>query len=118
MTEEHDPLLQALFAESQAVTTDDRFTENVMTKTYALRQKLIATGAVVSVLLIIYTVLFGAPLQDFAIFIAQFLSTNIINIGESWFALIIAPLNSYAGLLALLFKGLLAIQKKLRLVSL
>jgi len=118
MTEERDPLLQALFADSHAEATDDEFTRNVMTKTYALRQKLIATGTVAGVLLILYTVLFGAPLQDFAILIAQFLSTNIINIGESWIALLISPLNSFAGLLALLFKGLLALQKKLRLISL
>jgi len=42
MTEERDPLLQSLFAESQVVTADDGFTKKVLTKTYALRQKLIA----------------------------------------------------------------------------
>ena len=118
MTEQRDPLLQALFAESQGIATDDKFTESVMMKTYALRQKLIATGIIVSLLLILYTVLFGAPLQDFAILNAQFLSTNIINIGESWVALLVSPLNSLAGLLTLLFIGFLILQKKLRLISL
>ena len=118
MTEERDPLLQSLFAESQVVTADDGFTKKVLTKTYALRQKLIVMGVIVGVLLILYTVLFGAPLQGFAVLIAQFLSRELIDLGESWLALIVSPLNSFAGLLALLFKGFFMLQKKLRLISL
>lgn len=118
MTEDHDPLLQSLFTESQAVSTDDEFTENVMTKTYARRRKVIAAGVIASALLILYTVLFGAPLQEFIILIAQFLSTELIDVGESWLALIVSPLNSVAGLVVLLFKGFLTLQKKLRLISL
>ena len=118
MTDERDPLLQSLFTESQAVSTDDEFTQNVMTKTYALRRKVITAGVIASALLILYIVLFGAPLQVFAILIAQFLSTELIDMGESWFALAVSPLNSVAGLMALLFKGFLTLQKKLRLISL
>jgi len=118
MTDERDPLLQSLFTESQAVSIDDAFTENVMTKTYALRREVITAGVIASALLVLYTVLFGAPLQEFVILIAQFLSTELIDMGESWLALIVSPLNSVAGLLALLFKGFLTLQKRLRLISL
>lgn len=117
MTEDRDPLLQSLFTESQAVTTDDEFTESVMTKTYARRRKVIAAAVIASALLILYTLLFDAPLQEFVVLIVQFLSTELVDMGESWFALAVSPLNSVAGLMALLVKGFLILQKKLRLIS-
>lgn len=118
MTEQRDPLLQSLFTESQVVPADDEFTEKVMAKTYALRQKLMIMGVIMGLLLILYTVMFGAPLQGFAVLIAQFLSRELLDLGESWFALVVSPLNSSAALLALLFKGFFTLQKKLRLISL
>jgi len=117
MSDERDPLLLELFADSQSVTPDDEFTKQVMNKTFALRKKLIVIATFVSVLLVLYTAVFGAPLQDFALLMAQFLSTNLIDIGENWLALIVSPLNSVAGLLALLFKSFLTVQKRLRLIS-
>lgn len=118
MTEERDPLLQSLFAESVPAVGATEFTEGVMTKTYALRQKLIAAGLIAGVLLILYVWVFGAPLQDVVLSLTQVLSMNIIDIGENWLALILSPLNSVAGLLALAVKGVLTVQKKLRLLSL
>jgi len=117
MSDERDPLLLALFADSQSVTPDYEFTKQVMGKTYALRQKLIVIAVVSSVLLALYTAVFGVPLQSFALLLAQFLSTSLVDIGENWLALIVSPLNSVAGLLALLFKGFLTLQKRLRLFS-
>lgn len=117
MTDERDPLLQSLFAESVPTIDAEEFTGRVMTKTYALRQKLITAGLIAGTLLILYIWMFGVPLQDFVLLITQFLSKNIIDIGNSWLALAVSPLNSVAGLLALALKGILTVQKKLRLIS-
>ena len=117
MIEDRDPLLLSLFAEPQTVSNDDDFIQRVMAKTDAQRRKHFAARLIAGVVAILYIGLFGAPLQDFAILMAQLLSTGIIDVGESWFGLILSPVNSYAGLLALTFKGFLTIQRKLRFIQ-
>lgn len=118
MTEERDPLLQSLFAEPVSTIGAEEFTERVMTKTYALRQKLFLAGLMAGALLILYAWVFGVPLQDSILLITQFLSKNIIDFGDNWLAFLVSPLNSLAALLALAVKGILIAQKKLRLLSL
>lgn len=117
MTEERDPLLQSLFEESPPEVVDEEFTKSVMAKTYTRRNALVTVSASAFLLLALYSVFIGVPLQDFTIVLAQILSTNLVDFGEGWLALIVSPLNSVAGLSAIGFKGVLMLQKKLRLVS-
>ncbi len=113
MTEDRDPFLQSLFDDSRLEPVSEEFTSAVVSRTYSLRNKLITVAVGLIVILLVYTWFYGAPGQGLALAMAKFLSTSLIDLGNSWAALILAPINSIAGLLAITFKLLRSFSKKI-----
>jgi len=117
MTDERDPRLQALFADTQGELDGEEFVTRVMAQTRKPKQLLIAGLAGLTLLLIAGIWLFSLPAFAITQVIATALTTTLIDLGEGWLAWILSPINNIASLLILSLKGLRMIQKKVRGVS-
>lgn len=104
MTEDRDPYLQSLFAESQQTLPGDEFVRAVMAKTVRLKRNLYLSTAAVVVVLLIMSWLLSWPLVDIALVFSQVLSTEIFAIGDSLLALLLLPVNNLAALLVLVWR--------------
>jgi hypothetical protein len=117
MTDDRDPRLQALFADTQVELDGEEFIAGVMAKTRKPKQLMIAGLAGLALLLVAGAWLFSLPTYEITQFIATALTTTLIDMGEGWAAWILSPVNNIASVLILSLKGIRMIQKKVRGVS-
>lgn len=116
MTDDRDPLLQSLFTEAQPELDGEAFTAAVMARTRFLRYRLIApwlAGAMV----VAVCVLFFVPLQAFALLLAQGLAITIVDLGDSWVAWVLSPINSVASVIVLGVKAVRMGMKRVKRLS-
>ena len=113
MTEDRDPLLQSLFAESQQDLDGDIFVANVMRGTRRQRYRLIAGATGIALVLAITTWQLALPLQNFAQLLAQALTITLVDLGDSWLAWLFAPINNVASLLILSIKAIRSGKKRI-----
>ena len=111
MTEDRDPLLQQLFAEVQNDLDGEVFIGQVMTQTRRHSYRVIAAGVCATLILAACAWALAIP-QEFALLVAQGLSTTLVDLGDSWLAWIFSPVNNIASLLVLSLKGLRMGRKK------
>ncbi len=104
MTEDRDPYLQALFAESQQTLPGDAFVTAVMARTVQLKRNIYLAGAIATIILLLVSWVFSWPLVEMALTFSQVLSTEIIAAGDSMLALILLPINNLAALLVLIWR--------------
>lgn len=117
MTDERDPVLQALFAEANVELDADAFTARLMARTNILRYRVIAAGIVVALLLLAVALVFSLPLQQFSVLLTQALGTELISLGETTVAWLLAPINNIATVLVVFAKALRMIWNKARSMS-
>jgi hypothetical protein len=117
MTEERDPVLQALFVEARQELSSEEFTAQLMAKTQNMRYRIIGSGIFVAVLILVGAALFSLPLQEFALLVTQLLGTELISLGDSLVAWLILPINNLASLLVLSAKAMRMLWKKTRTAS-
>jgi len=113
-TDQRDPRLQSLFADAKQELAGEALTARVMEKTRGRRYRLLAASAaaVLSALTVTW-LLFGMPLFEFALLLSGALATPLVDLGEGWLALLLLPVNTVAGVLMILLKGLRMVQKRL-----
>ena len=114
MSSEHDPRLQALFARAEEPLEGRDLTTRVLSA--ARRRRLLAlTGGAAAVLLALLAswLLLAIPLLEFAVLISSLLTTSLVDLGEGWLALILLPVNSFAGLLALLLRAAQLVRRRM-----
>ena len=114
MTDDRDPRLQALFADTQGELDGEEFVTRVMAKTRKPKQLLIAGLAGLALLLVAGIGLLSLPAFEISQVIATALTTTLIDLGEGWFAWILSPVNNIASIVALSIKAIRVIQKKVR----
>lgn len=104
MTEERDPHLLKLFAESQETLEDDAFVDSVMQRTVALKRYLamIAIGCIT--LLVIVSLIFSWPLLGLAMSFSSILGTEIFAIGNGVLAWFLTPVNNLATVLFIVWR--------------
>jgi hypothetical protein len=106
MNNERDPVLEAIFSLPESKPANDSFTNEVMNRVEARRRRVLLGRVAIVVALFALEFLLSAPLNESLEAVAGALGTNLIRMNESWFATLIAPLNSVAGLLGMLLLGL------------
>jgi hypothetical protein len=113
MSDERDPVLEALFAESQQELSDDRFTNAVLARVEARRRRVLLGRLAIVVLLIAFELLLDAPLQHSLGALAEALNTPLFDTGAGWFSILLTPLNSLAGLVGLVLFAIHLLYRKL-----
>jgi hypothetical protein len=111
MTDDRDPLLQTLFAEAQQDLDGEIFIDRVMAQTRTMRYKAIAGFICVTLILATCAWLLAIP-QELAELFAQVLTRSLIDLGDSWLAWMLAPVNNIGSLLVLSAKVLRMAWKK------
>ena len=112
MTDERDPRLQTLFAEAQHDLEGEEFAAKVMAQTRHLRYRLVAGLFCLAFLLAAGAWYFAIPLQV-AQLITQVLTTTLIDLGESWLAWVLSPVNNIASLLIVSVKAMRVLRKRM-----
>jgi hypothetical protein len=117
MSEQHDPLLQTLFADARQEIQDEEFTSDVLSRTHSLKYRTAAGWFGIALLLAVVAWIFAAPLQGVALLVVQGLSITLIDVGSGWLAWLVAPINNIGSLLVLVAKLARMIWKKLSSAS-
>lgn len=112
MTDYRDPLLQTLFAEAQHDLDDEIFTARVMAQTRNLKYGVIAGFFCVTLMFAACAWYFAIP-QELAQLVTQVLTTSLIDLGDSWLAWLLAPVNNIGSLLIIGAKALRVAWKKI-----
>lgn len=113
MTDERDPLLESLFAQTNIELSDSDFAERVMSMVEKRRRNVLLGRVGIVALLVLLELLLSAPLQNSVGAATEALSASLLDVGNEWFAVIVEPINSVAGLLGMLLLGLHAIYRRI-----
>jgi len=118
MTDTRDAALESLFRQADESLDGEAITASVMAATRTRQAWLWGAGVAAALAGVLATWLtLGVPLLEFAVQVSNLLTTGLVDLGEGWLALILLPINSVAGLLALLAKTVLALRKRMRGLS-
>jgi predicted neutral ceramidase superfamily lipid hydrolase len=99
-----DPALQSLFAASEQTYEDEAFTQQVMKKSRFVRYRLRIILASILLLVISVAIFASADLQTMIIQLNAVMSADILTLDEDIISIILAPVNTIAGLLFIIFK--------------
>lgn len=101
MTQERDTALEALFDRAKAELPGDAFTGRVVGRIDCLRRGVIA-GWLVAILLVVAILwVISGPLIQAVDILVDFLPRSWLDIDQRIAAIVLAPVNSFAALLAL-----------------
>jgi hypothetical protein len=106
MNPERDPVLEALFAQTSQDLVDDGYTARVMEKVERRRRYVTAGRLAIVMAIFGFDLLLSSPLQHSLGALAQVLATPLLNVQNEWLASLLAPLNSIAGVIGMLFLAL------------
>ena len=113
MNNDRDPLLESLFAQTDCDLAEDDFNAQVMAHVERRRRNVLLGRLAIVALLIALEVLLSAPLQNTVGLFTQVLSTTLVELENEWLALVVAPLNSIAGLIGMLLLGMHHLYRKM-----
>ena len=106
MTDDRDPALQALFAQTERPLADEMFTAAVMARVDRRRRRVRAARIALGLALAGCAWLLAPTLQAFAHLATQAVALPLIVLDDSLFAQMLAPVNNAAAATAL---GLVAL---------
>ena len=106
MSNDRDPVLEALFEKTQPKIDKNGFVENVMARVDKRRRNVMIGRLLIVALIFVLEFLPSSPLQNSVGKMAQSLGTELVDLDAAWFAFIVAPVNSIAGIVGLLMLGL------------
>ena len=112
MTDGRDPLLQSLFVEARHDLDGEMFSARVMAKTRFLRYRVVVAGLCVALILAAGAWFLAIPLEV-AQLVAQVLATTLVDLGDSWLAWLLSPVNNIAALVVLCVKAIRIGRKKI-----
>lgn len=107
MTDNHDQLLQSVFAQARQDLDGEALTSRIMAKTRKLL--FLFAGGGISLALVLLTsvwMIFGIPLLEFAVLISQALTMQLFDLGEGWLTLVFMPVNNIASLIVIAAKAI------------
>jgi hypothetical protein len=117
MSNQRDSHLQALFAETNQSLVEDSFTKKVMLLTRKRRMQWYLAGTIVVAVTVVIASQFRQPLQSIALILADVLSIELIDLGDTAAAWFLSPANNLATALVVIAKGLRMSWKKARRAS-
>jgi hypothetical protein len=105
MTDARDRGLQALFDAAREMTADEPFIAEVMADIDRLRRRTIIGWIVAGLLLASLAWWLSVPLMSTIDLASQLLPDALITVEGEWVGQLLAPINSVAGVLGLVFLG-------------
>jgi hypothetical protein len=109
-----DPRLQWLFEQANQNLDGEALTQRVVAATRRRTLRLFAGATLISLaVLAAVWVAFAVPLLEFGVLLSRLLTSSLIDLGDGWLALLLLPLNSVGGLLALCIRGALLVRRRL-----
>ena len=113
MTRDQDPALSALFAKAARINKEEAFIEQVMAQVDRSQRKSRLGWLVVGLLFVAAAWWISSPIIHATDFLLNMLPISLVDIDNRILAELLAPLNSIAGALALLFLVLRFAYRKL-----
>ncbi len=117
MADDRDQFLQTLFAEVTHDLGGKEFTARVVAQTGRWKYQVVAIAAFITLILVTCAWFFTLPLQEFAFLITQALTITLVDMGDSWLAWLLAPVNNIASLIVISVKAIRVVRKKMLGVS-
>lgn len=113
MNDERDPLLQSLFAQADQPLPDEHFSADVMSR-IEKRGRMVVLGRFgIIAVLVLFELLLSAPLQNTVGALIDVLSTSLIKLDSEWLSVVVAPLNSIAGLIGMMLLGFQGLYRRM-----
>jgi hypothetical protein len=112
MSNERDPVLETLFAESKLEINENGFSDQVMDGVEKRRRNVFLGRIALLALLVAFELLLSEPVTHSVGAMTELLSSSLFDIKTDWLAIILSPLNSVAGLIGVLLVGLLSLYRK------
>ena len=106
MSNDRDPILDAMFEKSRPTYEDDGYVERVMAKVDGRRRIVMFGRLLIVALIFLLEFLPSSPLQNSVGRITQALSNDLVELNAAWMEFIFAPVNSIAGIIGLFLLGL------------
>ena len=113
MNDARDPQLESLFEAAEEHLVDDGFSSAVQKRMRQRRGRLLLARLAAIAGLVALEVVLESPIQQSLGIVAEVLNTPLIPVEGEWLAFIAAPINSVAGLLAVLLLGLNYLYRKI-----
>jgi hypothetical protein len=113
MTEQRDRLLESLFDAADEELTDEGFTASVVEDVRARRRRVTFGRVTIAALLVMLEILLDAPVQNSLGVLGDALGTSLYPIEPGWLAILLAPVNSVAGLIGMILLGLHYLYRKI-----
>jgi hypothetical protein len=102
MNDERDPALEALFSQAEEELPNGDFAARVMASVNNRRRNVLIGRVSVIILIVVLELALSAPVSGALGEIVKDLGEPLIDLNDSWFALLIAPLNSVAGVVGMI----------------
>ena len=103
MTDDRDPMLQALFDAAPRVSADSQFLAHVMADIDRQRRKTIAGWVAAAVLLVPVVWWISGPIVATLNLASQLMPNSLVEFESDLIAQVLAPINSITGVAGLLF---------------
>ena len=113
MSNERDPVLETLFAESKLEINENGFSDQVMDGVEKRRRNVLLGRIALLALLVTFELLLSQPVTHSVGAMTEMLGISLFDIKTDWLANILSPLNSVAGLIGVLLVGLHSLYRKL-----
>lgn len=101
MTDDLDPTIQALFDEAPAPEASPAFQSRVMAALNQQSRRRKLMWFALDLLAVIVIWLASEPLQEFAMAMIPWMMSSLLELGDSLWAQLLAPVNNLASVLAL-----------------
>ncbi|NIP18552.1 MAG: hypothetical protein GWM87_10615 [Xanthomonadales bacterium] len=113
MNEQLENHLRAMFAEAERQHDGREFTGRVMAQTRFARYRKPALVLGITLVVAVCMLLVAPPLRSFTMLVAQGLTTSLVDMGDGWLGILLAPVNTVGSLLILAGKAARIGQKRL-----
>ena len=104
MTEDRDPILQALFMTESEDLPGDEFVAGVMRRTSRRKHYIYLAGLGGTIILVLLSWMFAWPLTDVAMAFSRMMGIEIIPLGNNLVNLLLLPVNNLATLLIVVWR--------------
>ncbi len=106
MSNDRDPVLEALFDKARPEFNENGFVEKVMARVDRRRRMVFSGRLVIAALILLLEFLPSSPLQNSVGTLTQALGANLVDLNTDWLAFIFEPVNSIAGVVGMILLGL------------
>ena len=113
MTDERNPTLQRLFRDASTDLPADAFLDQVMSQIDRARRRTLLAWCCVGIVFFAGAWLLAGPLTSVVTIAMQILPDRLVTLDDNWVSQLIAPVNSIAGVVALVFLGLRLAYRKI-----